>query len=957
MAMTLERERGLECRGVPGAGRTGTVIRAGILLVTLCFLVLAEWTVRSASRNETFDASIRLAESAGRLRRATDKKRFFVSLSQSEGGLPREVYFRSALAQALGRPWNPDDPAGEQVRVWRFDPAGRLAGFHGPASEAADIESIWNGAILKAWQSNGASMTPVDLWMIQAGQKAAQKRFAPFMSIEEIWHASTFVCEGVGTDGQAVRIACVRDCGTEMDPTRAGWMAWLRESAMDPLFVERRIAAALPFVDVDYCAIQHRGRLVSPKTHRLRGTDWRSLALRPDDGRFLTSRLGTFAAFRLPEGHVMAIGCKPGRISSIAGWVRLAAYAGCLAFAFLGGRETARLLASRAQDTPRSSVDGALPGGSGGIGLRGKIFAMFFLASWVPLGTFLGIGLSEAADSKDAAMRLWNSRLFRRVDSADRLFRNHLESLQSDMSELTRQLAGALAAGDHDGLRRVLNEKTQNSYGVCYGAGDRVWTKESRKWYSEEFAKGVRKLGELVFVKIIEAARGEPGRPSGGGHGITFDATDILGEGHPILFALQGRGKIVRGDVFNREVSIFWDLLRDAAGQTIGAVFVSLMIDNEAIRFGTRLASADEPDGIRTRLMFNSLLCPNNSENSRGLVRMSNDVSKSGGDGGGVTDVLGRRMLVAIRPSALNGFAAFLSMMPYETILNTYRHRSGAIVGSLLLALLPVVVSAFFLNRRIAGPVGALTAAGRRVAGGDDSVQLTVEGPAELSTLADSFNGMVEGLRQRERMRRYLSAAAWEASAGGVSAEKVEVAVLSSDVRGFTALSERYSAGEIVSMLNDYFTGMERMIRRHGGDVDRFVGDAITAVFTRQAGEDENGHIRRAVLAGVGMRTALAGFNAARRAAGAFTIENGVGIDVGSAVRGLVGAAAGRRDITIIGAVMSRSAACEDASRFGCATRIVVSAGTAGRLDSGFTWNRLAVPESPVEVYELEKVS
>ncbi|MFZ2956196.1 MAG: hypothetical protein WA705_04845 [Candidatus Ozemobacteraceae bacterium] len=94
-----------------------------------------------------------------------------------------------------------------------------------------------------------------------------------------------------------------------------------------------------------------------------------------------------------------------------------------------------------------------------GLGLQAKIFAMFFLASWVPPTAFLGIGLSEAADSKDVAVRLWRTRLFQRVDTADRRFRNHLESLQLNMSELVQNLSGQLAAGNQDGIRHTLDKR------------------------------------------------------------------------------------------------------------------------------------------------------------------------------------------------------------------------------------------------------------------------------------------------------------------------------------------------------------------------------------------------------------------------------------------------------------------------------------------------------------------
>lgn len=921
---------------------TGAAIRAGILLVVLCFLVLAEWTIRNAARNDAFDASVRIAEAAGRIRRAIDKNRFFTSLSQMPGHRGGEDFFFSSLDAALGHHWNPDGPdPQEQVRVWRFGADGRLMDVQGSASETADIEVIWNAAVLKACQAEFKPISPDAGTTMKKGLKAAQRIFSPFMDLDGIWHASTFMLSARNAAQQEFRLAVVRN-DSESSRDRSGWLGFLREDAIDPLFVERRIASALPFADVDYCAIQHRRRLLIPKTHCLTSTTWRSLGLVPDDNRTLTNRFGMFAAFRLPEGHILALGCRPGRAGSIPGWARLAAGCLCLLFAMTGGRGLAHIFTARQ---------------SSGLGLQAKIFAMFFLASLVPLGAFLLIGLSEAADSKDAARRFWSSRLLLNVDAANRRFKNHLESMQIDMSELARELEGQLAAGNQAGVRHILEEKTQGNFGICFTADGQALRKLSKRYYSSEFEKGVRTLGELLFMRIIETARGEPESPTRRERSIRLDASDILGDGHPMMQIIQAPGRIMRGNLFRREVITFWDLLQDARGRSIGALFVNLMIDDVANRVGKLLPGFDETNGVWTRLMIDSMLCPDNIGNSPDLVRMSLNVLGTGGDGEGVADVDGHRKLVAIRPSSFNSNAAFLSMMPYETVMTTFRRSSGAIFGGLILSLLPVVAIAFFLNRRIAGPIAALTKAGRRVAAGDDTVFLPVEGPTEISSLAASFNGMVEGLRQRERMRRYLSAAAWETSSGGATAEHVEVAVLSSDIRGFTTLSERHSAGEIVSLLNDYFTGMERVIRRHGGDVDRFIGDAITAVFCRRPGEGESEFCMRAVQAGIGMRSALDGFNAARNAAGTFTVENGIGIDVGVAVRGLVGAVEGRRDLSIVGNVVAGAAECEAASRFGTRTKVIVSSRVTGGLRTGFTWNRLQAPGLRADMFELERAS
>ena len=124
------------------------------------------------------------------------------------------------------------------------------------------------------------------------------------------------------------------------------------------------------------------------------------------------------------------------------------------------------------------------------------------------------------------------------------------------------------------------------------------------------------------------------------------------------------------------------------------------------------------------------------------------------------------------------------------------------------------------------------------------------------------------------------------------------VAVLFSDIRNFTTLSEQCQAEEVVTLLNDYFTRMLDPIFRYEGTLDKFIGDAIMAVFGAPI-EVENS-AERAVRAAIDMRRALRWYNEDRAGRGEPPIDNGIGITKGSVVSGNIGSEQ-RMDYTVIG--------------------------------------------------------
>jgi class 3 adenylate cyclase len=125
-----------------------------------------------------------------------------------------------------------------------------------------------------------------------------------------------------------------------------------------------------------------------------------------------------------------------------------------------------------------------------------------------------------------------------------------------------------------------------------------------------------------------------------------------------------------------------------------------------------------------------------------------------------------------------------------------------------------------------------------------------------------------------------------------------EVTVLFSDIRNFTSLSERMASEEVVDLLNEWFTEATRAIGQHGGVVDKFIGDAVMALFG--VPEPRQDAAADAVRAALAMRDALAAINQRHKALGGQELRIGVGVHTGEAVVGFIGSHL-RQSYTAIG--------------------------------------------------------
>jgi adenylate cyclase len=138
------------------------------------------------------------------------------------------------------------------------------------------------------------------------------------------------------------------------------------------------------------------------------------------------------------------------------------------------------------------------------------------------------------------------------------------------------------------------------------------------------------------------------------------------------------------------------------------------------------------------------------------------------------------------------------------------------------------------------------------------------------------------------------------------------IVVLFSDIRDYTALTEGMEAEKVVQLLNEWFSEVAMIVRRHGGFVDKFIGDAVMALFG--VPEPRESMAADAVTAALAMRDVLDTVNMRHRFLGNPELRIGIGIDQGDAVVGFIGSHL-RQSYTAIGDVVNTAARLETATK------------------------------------------
>ena len=234
-----------------------------------------------------------------------------------------------------------------------------------------------------------------------------------------------------------------------------------------------------------------------------------------------------------------------------------------------------------------------------------------------------------------------------------------------------------------------------------------------------------------------------------------------------------------------------------------------------------------------------------------------------------------------------------------------------------------------------------------------------------LKPEGDVRGGLVvmEDISQEKRMKttlyRYMTpSVAEQVMALGEDSlmvgERRDVTVLFSDIRGYTSLTESLEAAEVVSMLNEYFETMVEAVFNHDGTLDKFIGDALMAVFG--APLPLSNHALSAVQSALEMRERLVNFNRSRRAKTQPEIRIGIGLSSGEVVSGNIGSQR-KMEYTVIGDGVNLSSRLEGVTKeYDC--DIVLSEHTYALCKQDLLVRELDIirvkgKQEPVKIYDL----
>ena len=278
------------------------------------------------------------------------------------------------------------------------------------------------------------------------------------------------------------------------------------------------------------------------------------------------------------------------------------------------------------------------------------------------------------------------------------------------------------------------------------------------------------------------------------------------------------------------------------------------------------------------------------------------------------------------------------------------------------------LIFAWLVSRSLVEPIRRLLGGTQAVEQGDLQVEILVQTRDELATLADSFNHMVLGLREKERIKATFGQYVDPRIVRGLldnrlpteGGERHVMSVFFSDLAGFTRMCEGLTPDAAVRFLNRYFALMAEVIRARQGIIDKYIGDSVMA-FWGQPFTDAESHAALCCEAALDQRARLDEFRAdlpnllgVRQ--GLPEVEARMGIATGEVLVGNIGSETAR-GYTVIGDTVNLASRLEQANKF-YRSRILVSEATRNLAGGAFVFReidslRVMGRVEPERVYEL----
>jgi adenylate cyclase len=279
-----------------------------------------------------------------------------------------------------------------------------------------------------------------------------------------------------------------------------------------------------------------------------------------------------------------------------------------------------------------------------------------------------------------------------------------------------------------------------------------------------------------------------------------------------------------------------------------------------------------------------------------------------------------------------------------------------------VLVLIGIGVS-FYIGTQFSKPIINLVQGTMEIKHGNFSYRSERCRNDELGDLTLAFNDMAEGLRKKEVIQdafgKYVNPEIVDMILKNpdnqwFQGKKIPATVMFTDIRGFTSFSEKTAPEEVVAALNEHFTTATAIILSHGGHVDKFIGDAVLAVFGALMEYDD--HAERAVRTAVALQEAIRMENSIRTDSRQ-QLRIGIGINSGEVIAGNIGSQQ-RMEYTVIGDTVNLASRLTGIAGPG---EIIISGSTYGLSTKKMNATKLDPvsvkgKSEPIEIYRVDGV-
>lgn len=291
-----------------------------------------------------------------------------------------------------------------------------------------------------------------------------------------------------------------------------------------------------------------------------------------------------------------------------------------------------------------------------------------------------------------------------------------------------------------------------------------------------------------------------------------------------------------------------------------------------------------------------------------------------------------------------------------ESVLGPINKAIIIIIAVSIVLMLLGIGLAVFVARGMVRPIHGLCDGMISVREGDLETRLDINRHDEIGDLSGEFNTMIAHLREKLHMQKFVSKSTVsmirKKSDSGIinlGGTRQNYAYLFSDIRGFTAMSEKMAPEEVVKILNEYLDLQAKIVKRNHGDIDKFVGDEVMAVFSGPSRADN------AIMCAIEIIGEIRKLNKKREKERKKTIAIGIGLNIGDVIEGCIGSS-DRMDNTSIGDTVNLAARlCSQADPgMILATKTIVSKSTKGKF-TGKKLDPVKVKgkEKPIDVYSI----